>query len=90
MTLKPAVQTASTAVIDRPVGRVALHARGIIDFSAEKLADRPDLLEEKLRRTSGVNGVEINVFSHKITIDFDPSITSLDKIRNLLKKRQES
>lgn len=88
--MKPAVQTTSTAIIDRPDSQVALHARGIIDFSVEKLADRPDLLEEKLRRTSGVNGVEINVFSNKITVDFDPSITSLDKIRNLLKKRKGS
>jgi hypothetical protein len=56
-------------------------ARGILDLSKTKLGDRPLLLEEKLRRTKGVIDAEINVFSNRITVEFDPSIISLDKIR---------
>lgn len=56
-------------------------ARGILDLSKTKLGDRPLLLEEKLRKTRGVVEVEINVFSNRITIEFDPSLISLDKIR---------
>ncbi|HVH15099.1 MAG TPA: hypothetical protein VNA15_05205 [Candidatus Angelobacter sp.] len=56
-------------------------ARGILDLSRTKLGDRPLLLEEKLRKTRGVIDAEINVFSNRITVEFDPSIISLDKIR---------
>jgi len=38
-------------------------------------------LEEKLHKTRGVIEVEINVFSNRITIEFDPSVISLDKVR---------
>jgi len=34
-----------------------------------------------LRKTRGVIEAEINVFSNRITIEFDPSVISLDKIR---------
>ncbi|HEX9197655.1 MAG TPA: hypothetical protein VF906_07665 [Candidatus Bathyarchaeia archaeon] len=56
-------------------------ARGILDLSRTKLGDRPSFLEEKLRKTRGVIDAEINVFSNRITIEFDPSIISLDRIR---------
>lgn len=56
-------------------------ARGILDLSSTKLGDRPLLLEEKLRKTRGVIDAEINVFSNRMTVEFDPSIISLDKIR---------
>jgi len=61
-----------------PTGR---RARGILDLSRTKLGDRPSFLEEKLRKTRGVIDGEINVFSNRITIEFDPSIISLDRIR---------
>ncbi|HXL50770.1 MAG TPA: hypothetical protein VN949_03050 [Candidatus Limnocylindrales bacterium] len=61
-----------------PTGR---RARGILDLSRTKLGDRPSFLEEKLRKTRGVIDAEINVFSNRITIEFDPSIISLDRIR---------
>ncbi len=56
-------------------------ARGILDLSRTKLGDRPLLLEEKLRKTRGVIDAKINVFSNRITIEFDPSVINLDKIR---------
>lgn len=34
-----------------------------------------------MRKTRGVIAAEINVFSNRITIEFDPSLISLDKIR---------
>jgi len=61
-----------------PTGR---RARGILDLSRTKLGDRPSFLEEKLRKTRGVIDAEINVFSNRITIEFDPFIISLDRIR---------
>ena len=70
-----------------PAGR---RARGILDLSGTKLGDRPLLLEEKLRKTRGVIDAEINVFSNRITIEFDPSIISLDKIRASLARSNGS
>ena len=61
-----------------PTGR---RARGILDLSGTKLVDRPSFLEEKLRKTRGIFDAEINVFSNRITVEFHPSIISLDKIR---------
>lgn len=62
-------------------------ARGILDLSGTKLVDRPSFLEEKLRKTRGVIEAEINVFSNRITVVFDPSLISLDKIKASLAKR---
>jgi hypothetical protein len=62
-------------------------ARGILDLSGTKLVDRPSFLEEKLRKTPGVIDVEINVFSNRITVQFDPSLITLDKIKASLAKR---
>lgn len=56
-------------------------ARGILDLSRTKLGDRPLLLEEKLRKTRGVIDAEINVFSNRIIVEFDPSLISLEKIK---------
>jgi len=62
-------------------------ARGILDLSGTKLVDRPSFLEEKLRKTRGVIDAEINVFSNRITVEFDPSLITLDKIKASLAKR---
>lgn len=70
-----------TAELSARTGRKAM---GIIDFPPAKLGDSPAFLEDKLRRTQGVTMVEINAFSKKITVEFDPSVTSLDKIRKIL------
>ena len=64
-------------------------ARGILDLSRTKLGDRPLLLEEKLRKTRGVIAAEINVFSNRITVEFDPSLISIDKIRASLSHGNE-
>ncbi len=65
-------------------------ARGILDLSRMKLGDRPLLLEEKLRKTRGVMDAEINAFSNRITIEFDPSVISLEKIRASLARGNAS
>jgi hypothetical protein len=57
------------------------HARGIIDVSQRKLADAPFALEETLRKTQGIFSVQFNAFSGKLAVEFDPSVISLDKIR---------
>jgi hypothetical protein len=70
-----------------PTGK---RARGILDLSGTKLGDRPSFLEEKLRKTAGVIDVEINVFSNRITVEFDPSLITLEKIKASLAKRNAS
>ena len=60
-------------------------ARGVLDLTGTKLTDKPGLLEEKLLKTRGVFAAEINVFSHRIIVEFDPTIISLDKIKAMIK-----
>ncbi len=62
-------------------------ARGILDLSRTKLIDRPSFLEEKLRKTPGVIEVEINAFSNRVTVEFDPSLITLDRIKASLAGR---
>jgi hypothetical protein len=62
-------------------------ARGVLDISGTKLVDRPIFLEEKLRRMQGVIDVEINAFSSRITVEFDPSLITIDKIKASLARR---
>jgi hypothetical protein len=65
-------------------------ARGVLDISGTKLVDRPSFLEEKLRRMQGVIDAEINAFSNRITVEFDPSLITLDKIKASLARRNGS
>jgi len=69
------------------VGRLA---RGILDLSGTKLVDRPPFLEEKLRKTRGIFYAEINVFSNRVTVEFDPSLITLDKIKASLVRKNAS
>ncbi len=62
-------------------------ARGIIDISKITLADIPLALEERLRKSKGVSSVQVNAFSKKLTVEFDPSIITLDQIRKLVTRR---
>jgi hypothetical protein len=62
-------------------------ARGVLDISGTKLVDRPSFLEEKLRRMQGVIDAEINAFSKRITVEFDPSLITLDKIKASVARR---
>ena len=57
---------------------------GIIDYPTARLGDPPALLEERLRKTRGVISVEINAYLRKISVEFNPSLISLDRIRKLL------
>ena len=65
-------------------------ARGVLDLTGTKLTDRPGLLEEKLLKTRGVFAAEINVFSHRIIVEFDPATISLDKIKAMVKAHNGS
>lgn len=60
-------------------------ARGILDLTGTELTDRPGLLEEKLLKTRGIFAAEINVFSHRIIVEFDPTLITLDKIKAMIK-----
>jgi hypothetical protein len=46
-----------------------------------KLADIPFVLEDALRKTRGIFSVQFNAFSGKLVVEFDPSVISLNKIR---------
>jgi len=39
------------------------------------------VLEEALRKTQGILSVQLNAFSGKLAVEFDPSVISLEKIR---------
>jgi cation transport ATPase len=67
---------------------LAHKARGIIDISQMTLVDIPLTIEEKLRKTKGVFSVQINAFSKKLAIEFDPSIISLDEIVRKISRAQ--
>ena len=65
-------------------------ARVILDSSKIGLSDRPSLLEEQLLKTNGVLGVEINVFSGRIAIEFDPTLVNLETIKKIISRRFDS
>ncbi len=67
-----------------------LRSRGILDVSYSKLWDHPVLLEEKLLKTPGVVSAEINAFSNRIRVEFDPSQTTMDKIKKVISTRKDS
>ncbi len=65
--------------------RVGQHARVVLDVSGTRLIDRPAFLEERLLKTHGIVAAEINVFSNRMIVEFDPSIINLDKIKAMIK-----
>ena len=60
------------------------HARGILDLSEVAMAEPSLLVEEKLLKTKGVISAEVNVFSKRITVEFDPSVIGLETIREII------
>jgi hypothetical protein len=71
-----------------PVPSTPVHrARGIIDISQIMLADIPFAVEERLRKSKGIFSVQINAFSKKLTVEFDPSEISLDMIRKIVTRQ---
>lgn len=77
-------RTAKTEAEALP-SQMGQRARGILDISGATLIDRPAFLEEKLLKTRGVFAAEINVFSNRIMVEFDPTLISLDKIKAMIK-----
>ncbi len=68
-----------------PAASIPTHrARGIIDISRITLADVPFALEERLRKSKGISSVQVNAFSKKLNVEFDPSIITLDRIRKAI------
>ena len=59
--------------------------RGIIDLSGTKLIDRPSFVEEKLLKTGGIISAEINVYSNRMIVEFDPSVISLERIKMIIR-----
>jgi hypothetical protein len=49
-----------------------------------RLNDRPAFLEEKLLKTRGIFTAEINAFSHRMIVEFDPTAIDLDKIKVMI------
>ena len=62
-------------------------ARVILDSSKIGLSDRPSFLEEQLLKTNGILGVEINAFSGRIAIEFDPTLVNLETIKKIISRR---
>jgi hypothetical protein len=64
---------------------MAHRARGIVDLSGTKLPDRPSFLEEKMLKTRGIFSAEINAYSNRMIVEFDPTVISLEKIKAMIK-----
>ena len=62
-------------------------ARGIVDIGEQRLSDVPFALKEALRKTKGVLSAQLNAFSRKLVVEFDPSLISLDEIKEKLVKQ---
>jgi hypothetical protein len=62
-------------------------ARGIIDISRVTLDDVPVAIEDRLRKSKGVFFVQVNAFSKKLAVEFDPSVISLDRILRIITRR---
>jgi hypothetical protein len=68
-----------------PISATPTHrARGILDLSQITLADVPLAIEERLRKSKGIFSVQVNAFSKKLVVEFDPSVISLDKIMKMV------
>jgi hypothetical protein len=65
----------------------AHRARGIIDISRVTLDDVPVAIEDRLRKSKGIFSAQVNAFSKKLAVEFDPSIISLDKILKIITRR---
>lgn len=63
------------------------HARGILELSEVEIVEPPSLIEEKLLKTEGIFSAEVNVFSRRITVEFDPSAIGLEAIRKIISRR---
>lgn len=63
-------------------------ARGIIDISEITLKDVPVAVEEKLGKVKGVFSAKVNTFSQKLTVEFDPSAISLQRIRREISREK--
>jgi len=61
-----------------------LRPRAVLDLSYSKLRDKPLLLEDRLRLYPGILAAEINVFSGRIKVEFDPSQTTIEKVRHMI------
>ena len=62
----------------------ARRARGILELSEAAMVEPLSLVEQKLLKTKGVFSAEVNVFSKRITVEFDPSVISLETIRKII------
>lgn len=82
----PRLETAKVEVANTNVSE-ANRSRVVLDSSTTKIGDRPSLLEERLLKTNGVLKVEINAFSGRIAVEFDPRLVSLDAIKNLISSK---
>src|SRR5690349_2227621 len=83
--LEIVVSPKTTNVEDpNPTGLTNQRAGVILDLSGTKLVDRPAILEDKLLKSRGIVTAEINAFSSRIIVEFDPSLTNLDKVRALI------
>ncbi len=67
------------------VPSTAHRARGIVDLSGTKLIDRPSFVEEKLLKTRGIFSAEINAYSNRMIVEFDPTAISLEKIKAMIR-----
>ena len=78
---RPEALKPTDPIVDNPNKH---RARVILDSSKIELSDRPSILEEQLLKTNGILDVEINAFSGKVAIEFDPTLVNLEAIKKII------
>ncbi len=68
------------------MGQHSTRAIGVLDISGHSEAFSTSLLEETILKLEGVRSARINNIQQKITVEFDPAVTSFDKIRERVRR----
>jgi len=61
-------------------------AVGVLDLPSSLNAYSAPTLEEIVLKMQGVKSARINNISRKITVEFDPSVTSFGRIKNMIER----
>jgi Heavy-metal-associated domain len=61
-------------------------AVGVMDLPSSLYAYSTPMLEDIVLKMQGVKSAKINNISHKVTVEFDPTVTSFERIKTMIKQ----
>ncbi len=71
------------------MGHAERRAMGVLDIPRPSSAYSTPTVQEAVLKLVGVRSARINNVYRKITVEFDPTLTSLDRIREIIRKAAE-